>query len=905
MAKKLTSSKAKEILRDGKVHGKSLTAKQKRYFGYIAGGGKAQAGAELPEDYKYRWNNLLKFAKVDLGYKPGDPALNKRSTTSLMVSKYNEANPNARFEEEWIPYVQEEFDKANVDFKGFSERKKLGKGVGYNEKVSPYDSIIGPLTINQPYPGLEEKRFHNNRLVSQVNKGLVGPQFTPTGGKQTSAFRTASMVTPPKGAKSFQNAEGQWLYETPEGEIKYMEKLKYGGKMKKKKKKLSYEDGGITQLTDDTIQFNGPSHAKGGMDIAYGGQKVEVEGAETGYFGDDGALNIMGNMINPLTNKKFKQDSKNLAKKEKKIDKLIQYSRDEIDNVDMSSKWGQVKANSIMMMLTGSHQKKKEIGDSKEWLATLQKVMLDTAEEQGVDPQEFSKGNFGKKIKYENGGKIKAQAGTVATGTYEKMISEAAAKHGVDPQLILRLVEMESGKRTSAESDKGALGIMQMIPSTAKKYGITRAQLRSSNPSDVQKVIDAGVQHFSELLQANNNDPKLALAAYNGGQGSVDFVKKKLGKHTISGDEWVEYMENRREKSPSSNRHAWQNETLDYVTGISGTSEGDFQTRSKTFRNKYYSPDIEKIREQVKKKYKTDLPEDLDTVEKIRKYVEQYNPDRVEQRDYTLDIEEPKKYGRPTNAKGLSFEQIIPELYTFATNREEPVHLQQFNPQLYQDYEVSFQDRLNENQATFAAAARAAEGSPSALAILAAQKYGADSSVLGEEFRTNQAIEADITNKNIALLNDAQLKNLGLADIQYGRQSQAKSTTKATNRAVVSSIADKLKQNEYEQITQKIYENLYPHFTFDTTTGEAIQVGPKGQEYINWGGTSNMGNSDKRVTEVRDEFGRVKQTRETTMPAIDQALKYQRFQKQNQPSIIQQIKKKYLLPQIGYPYWGQ
>jgi hypothetical protein len=116
---------------------------------------------------------------------------------------------------------------------------------------------------------------------------------------------------------------------------------------------------------------------------------------------------------------------------------------------------------------------------------------------------------------------------------------------------------------------------------------------------------------------------------------------------------------------------------------------------------------------------------------------------------------------------------------------------------------------LNANQSDFNALLRASGRNPEAASALAAQKYAANSKVLGEQFRLNQANKAGIYNANINTMNEAQLTNLNILDKQYQRQEQAKSTTKATNLEALKSITDKYAQNKLANRTLATYENLY------------------------------------------------------------------------------------------------
>ena len=177
---------------------------------------------------------------------------------------------------------------------------------------------------------------------------------------------------------------------------------------------------------------------------------------------------------------------------------------------------------------------------------------------------------------------------------------------------------------------------------------------------------------------------------------------------------------------------------------------------------------------------------------------------------------------RPSNQMDLDPNQLMGEMYALATNAVEPVRAQTFQPVLAQPYDISLQDQLNANQSDFNAIQRTVGNNPEALAALAAQKYAANSSVLANQFRMNQAERANVYNQNRQLLNQAQLQNLGILDQQYVRQEQAKSNTKQQAIGVLNSISDKIAKNKLENRTLGVYENMY-NYRF-TPSGVAYNV---------------------------------------------------------------------------------
>jgi soluble lytic murein transglycosylase-like protein len=103
-------------------------------------------------------------------------------------------------------------------------------------------------------------------------------------------------------------------------------------------------------------------------------------------------------------------------------------------------------------------------------------------------------------------------------GDLRALAAEAARRHGLDPELVLAVVSVESGFQPGAVSPKGARGLMQLMPPTAAALGV-------ADSFDPAANLDGGARHLGALVTRYGGDLKKALAAYNAGQGAVDRHK--------------------------------------------------------------------------------------------------------------------------------------------------------------------------------------------------------------------------------------------------------------------------------------------------------------------------------------------------------------------------------------------
>ncbi len=142
---------------------------------------------------------------------------------------------------------------------------------------------------------------------------------------------------------------------------------------------------------------------------------------------------------------------------------------------------------------------------------------------------------------------------------YEPYVLEYANHHSLRPELVRAVIQVESGYNPRALSVKGAMGLMQLMPETARMLGVHR-------PYDPEQNIRGGTRYLRLLLDKYDGSEELALAAYNAGSGAVDRYGKRIPPYRETRD-YVKKVGSKAGEAPLTTRKLRIYKTIEIVDG--------------------------------------------------------------------------------------------------------------------------------------------------------------------------------------------------------------------------------------------------------------------------------------------------------------------------------------------------
>lgn len=530
----------------------------------------------------------------------------------------------------------------------------------------------------------------------------------------------------------------------------------------------------------ETVMFRGPSHKNGGIPISYGNNPVEVEGGEPAVKLENGGqgeeLTVFGNLQIPQSfaesvdskakGKKFKNYVNDLAKVENKQNKILEKSSEELQMLNPKNPFEQLKSKSLEAMTIGANMKLKQIADKKTELASLQTAINETAKQYGLNAGMLSKG----KIKKEKNPELYAEYGT------DIEYGEDGINVDPDKKKLTRAQAKEQGYKQNSKGEWVRL----------KKEG---------NTTKEEKV---EIVKSAKALDAIPKGQK--LNSETGLYGGVTQEQFDAYKKENNFFDWTNFDP---KKAEDLNRWKQAFNTEAEKRGSKARILDDKNNTPK-FGQQYLSAKLDDE--------KKIIPSEIANQPEYEN-VDVYDPELAPipyKRSWAMDAyNQILPWIRPSDARGLDPNQLYPEMLAMANNQLEGVQAQSFQPQLDVPYDISLQDQLNEINAQTRGVQRMLKYNPAAQANLVAQNYQASSKVLGDQFRQNQGMKNQVYSNNRNIMNDAQLKNLGIFDQQYQRQAQARSNTKETAQEIANSMSSKYLQNDLENNKLRTMENMY------------------------------------------------------------------------------------------------
>lgn len=326
---------------------------------------------------------------------------------------------------------------------------------------------------------------------------------------------------------------------------------------------LQVYEGSAEQVSPDFVKFNGPSHAKGGMNISYGRNPVEmglsrlpngiinVEGGEYATETPNEELVVWGGLMNPLTGRMFKRDAAILAKNTAKESKKLRTLVEEAGDTKVTRPIDKIAIDTIGVMADASRKKLGKYDEEKNSYIAMQEAMNNTADEMGLDANSLS---MGKVKKAKKGATVsKAQAGNkyILDPSNEEAIPQSPdinawanyLSSGLVPTIRKPVYRYEYGP----ESEGGPRTVIpEEVESRHKPKGA------KSSSERLKKAVEEAVALGRDLRRPNEEVPSyVPTAAERYGKpldtrtlmGINEPIDEVEDESKIDSDKWKEYVD--------------------------------------------------------------------------------------------------------------------------------------------------------------------------------------------------------------------------------------------------------------------------------------------------------------------------------------------------------------------------
>jgi hypothetical protein len=645
-------------------------------------------------------------------------------------------------------------------------------------------SLTGTANIQNMNQGSASVR-NGGHVASYEDGGWISNDWMPQTITKFGDYNMKELLAPPHDADMLRAGGHLQEYTPPSARAMYTGRdlpyqMENGGQMAMGGD-LKVLDGGYAETisynpfmpgTGETVMFRGRSHDNGGIPVEYGQNGVEVEGGEPMFQMQDG-----GQMGNPSESNTSGVVAGNMV-----VDK---FAAEQIgDTKAKDRKYKHVVADYAKAETKANKTIDKAVNLAKQ--KDLTKLEENTIEAQYRGGMATLKMIADKKMNLAN-----MQNAILDTAKEFGLESDALAKGKIkyakpnDPyaEFGTKLEKAEAGANIRNLGNLAALyqqAVKTKNPEAISKF--QKAALTTLGKDEVKKI--TGSKNINKFV-----DGLFGPATNSLGKAVTQKIQQKVSPTTAvdpnavyqlpPGEQPQEYAPNVPNWMPAESRS--------FIPGMSDAEMATFREANK------------------------------------KKSVEKNNPWETAATFANSVI----PYITPSNQMQLSPSQLSGELFALSDNTLDPVYAQTFQPDYTQPVSISYQDQLNANQADFNALQRQFGYSPETMSALAGQKYGANTKVLGEQSRVNQAEQQRARETNRETGNAAKLQNMSIFQNQAEKMAQTKSKLNEKKQLALNAINDKYLKNQFENKQLAIGENMYKYRY--SPNGVAYNVNPLAQ----------------------------------------------------------------------------